>query len=98
MPIIGRNQYSDTCFRKTILCPSIAIILCSFTRWQSIVFLKQVSKYWLHPIIGSLLYTWNCLGLALGLRQGTLDIIDHDCRSHSEDCFRICLQKWLQEA
>ena len=41
---------------------------------------------------------WNRLGLALGLTQGTLDIIDHDCRSRSEDCFRICLQKWLEKA
>uniref|UniRef100_A0A1X7UKU2 Death domain-containing protein n=1 Tax=Amphimedon queenslandica TaxID=400682 RepID=A0A1X7UKU2_AMPQE len=41
---------------------------------------------------------WNRLGLALGLTQQTLDIIDHDHPSRSEECFRICLQKWLEKS
>ena len=39
---------------------------------------------------------WRELGLKLGLRARTLDVIDHDNPRDVDRCLAECLVKWLQ--
>ena len=49
-------------------------------------------------LLDGLTLQWNRLGLELGLRQHTLDIIQENHARDVEKCFRKCLEKWLEKA
>ena len=38
------------------------------------------------------------LGQELGLRQGTLNVIEKDCPRDTDRCHDVCLTKWLERA
>ena len=40
---------------------------------------------------------WVEIGLNLGLRQTLLDVIKLDHPLNTRDCFRVTLQKWLEQ-
>ena len=40
---------------------------------------------------------WYEIGLKLGLRQALLDVIKLDNYMKHRDCFRITIQKWLEQ-
>lgn len=40
---------------------------------------------------------WMEIGLKLGLKQSVLDVIKLDNYMKHRDCFRITLQKWLEQ-
>ena len=41
---------------------------------------------------------WRVLGQELGLRQGTLNVIEKDCPRDTDRCHDVCLTKWLERA
>ena len=41
---------------------------------------------------------WKELGLELGLRQGTLNVIENNQSRNADRCHDECLTKWLQRA
>ena len=40
---------------------------------------------------------WRPTGLQLGLKAAALDVIDADHRMQQRECFRVTLQRWLQQ-
>ena len=40
---------------------------------------------------------WRSIGLQLGLEQAPLDVINADHRNQNRECFRLTLDKWLQQ-
>ncbi|XP_065910287.1 caspase-3-like isoform X2 [Dysidea avara] len=40
---------------------------------------------------------WRPTGLQLGIKAAALDVIDADHRMQQRECFRVTLQKWLQQ-
>ena len=40
---------------------------------------------------------WNDIGIKLGLKQTVLDVIRLDNYMRHRDCFRITLQRWLEQ-
>jgi len=40
---------------------------------------------------------WNDIGINLGLKQTVLDVIKLDNYMKHRECFRVTLQKWLEQ-
>jgi len=38
---------------------------------------------------------WRAIGTLLGLSNGQLDMIDHDCHHKAAECSNAVLSKWL---
>lgn len=40
---------------------------------------------------------WRSVGLKLGLEDDVLNMIQHDHPTQERECFRVVLQKWLEQ-
>ena len=71
-------------------------IVCLFTAQTSITALTERDLSEVQSSLWCIRHKWMQLGVALGIRYSTLEVIQRDNPVCTDDCFRAMLVTWLK--